>query len=55
MLNDLYRFMSLFIEFFFYPLKSIDIGNILYSLVYVVVIGSVVFAFVKGVSNAFNP
>lgn len=54
MLNNLYRFMTLFIEFFFYPLKSFDIDNALYSLVYVVVICLAVFVFVKGVLNAFN-
>lgn len=49
-----YDFLRAFIDFFFYPLKNMELDNYIYTVVFVVIITLVIYTFVKGVLSCFS-
>lgn len=48
-MQQAFQFLNYFIDFFFFPLKSFDVTNVVFVLIYTVLITLIVVEFLKGV------
>lgn len=51
---DMYDFLRVFIDFFFYPLQEMSLDNLIYVVIHVVIICLVVWSFLRRIKECFG-